>query len=69
MTREEKDNFYCDLINLLTDDEQSDDAIFFEKLVYANQIISNCLIDFTDDMYGYKVMVEEKLKEEEYEQN
>lgn len=63
MTREEKSKFRYDLICFLTNNES--DAVFFEKLVYANQIISNCLINFTDDMYDYKEMIEEKMKEEE----
>ena len=66
MTREEKSKFHYDLINFLTGNES--DAEFFEKLVYANQIISNCLINFTDDMYDYKEMVEEKWEKEYYEE-
>lgn len=68
MTKQEKAKFHKDLIDLLTDDENINDGTFFEKLVYANQIISNCLINFSDDMYDYEEMVEEKIKEEENEE-
>ena len=57
MTKQEKAKFHKDLIDLLTDDENINDGTFFEKLVYANQIISNCLINFSDDIINpYEVL-------------
>ena len=56
MTSEErkiKNEFICNLINLLTNDNNNDD-MYFKKLLWANEEIAFCLLSFEKQYSCYE---------------